>query len=420
MSLPCIPSTRSRYASVLLAVVSLLLGLCAAANASVVYNQDPVNNAPSRISDWSDNKQKADDFILLSGPCVITKISWWGSYGADPDPAVDNYVFKFFSQDPSMPGFPFYECLADGTRYVRSYSAADYSRVATTMVSIPSGAHDGGTVYAYSATLDTPIALEGGRKYWLAITNSTPSCAYPSLPNSKWGWLESSSGSQFYRMGHCPDCEDDWSASYTNNLAFSLEALPVLTGCKYAANGMAVTGLDAYVTAAFDGFFYARADDRTCGIRVNAPDHTLIAGNKVHIVGQVDTDGDGEQCIAATSADPVAGSATTAPLGTSVRSLGGTLLGRQTGIKDGKGLNNIGMLVRICGKVQAVDTTTPAGWFTLSDGTGVVKVIVGPDASAPSAGQKAIVTGISSCEKSGSDLVSVVRIPKGVGITKLN
>lgn len=394
----------------ILPLLSLLLLIVAtSADASIVFSQDPVNHAASRISDWSDDKQKATNFILVSGPCVITKITWWGSYGANPNPAVDSFVFKFFEEDLFNPGFPSTACLNDGTRYPKSYTGADFTRTATTMVSDPSGR----TIYAYSAILDKPIVLAGNKKYWLAITNSTPSYGYPSLPNSKWGWVESISGYQWYRMGHCDLCADDWSVSNTKSFAFAIEALPDIVGFKSVANGTLVSGIDGFVTAAFTDFFYIRTSDRTSGIRVKSTGHTLTAGNKVHIVGRIDTNTDSERYIDASSAVKIVGSGTTLPLHMSIKSLGGTPFGLQSGVKDGVGLNNIGLLVRVSGTIKSIDTSTQKSWFTIDDGSGVVKVIVSAGTVIPDVGHYIAVSGVSSCEKSGSDILYVLRATKG-------
>jgi hypothetical protein len=210
------------------AIIAISMAVAACVNATIIYSQDPVNHAFSRTSDWSNENQKADDFTLTGGPKTVTKISWWGSYGASPDPAVDSFVFKFFTEDPIVPGFPDIWCFSNGTRYPKSYAAPDFTRVATSMVSDASTVHDGGVVYAYSAVLDYPIKLDGGKRYWLAITNSTPNYVYPPQQNSKWGWLESGAGSQWYRAGHCAQCADDWGLSSTKNLAFAIETVPTL------------------------------------------------------------------------------------------------------------------------------------------------------------------------------------------------
>ena len=209
-------------------LISLLLMNPMQGSTDVIFSQGPVDHALSRVSDWSNDNQKSDDFTLLQGPMTITKISWWGSYGANPDPSTDDFVFKFFEVDTENPGYPQIWCFGNGTRYARSSSSNDFTKTATTMVSNASGTHDGGVVYAYSAVLDRPIRLEANKRYWLAITNATPSATGIVKPNSKWGWLESGVGNQWYRMGHCPMCADDWSVSNTKNFAFSLETFPIV------------------------------------------------------------------------------------------------------------------------------------------------------------------------------------------------
>ena len=225
-------------------IVVILLMAAALANASVILSQAPVDHAPSRISDWSDERQKSDDFILTGSSQIITQIRWWGSYGDAPDPALDNFIFQFFVEDPANPGYPDIWCLGYDTPYPRSFTAASLTRTATNMASNAAGNpasyytyHDGGTVYEYSAVLDRPVHLAAVTRYWLTITNSTPNYVYPPTTNSKWGWLESGSGSQFYRMGHCPLCADDWALSSTKNLAFALETFPqVAISSKAAAD----------------------------------------------------------------------------------------------------------------------------------------------------------------------------------------
>jgi hypothetical protein len=161
-----------------------------------------------------------------------------------PDPSADQFVFKFFTEDPLQPGWPFQLGYGDGTRAPKDLSPLNFAREATGMSSSPSAVHDGGTVYAYWANLDAPITFEAGKRYWLAITNKTPTWAYPSQPNAKWGWLGSSSGTHWYRLGHCPMCAQEWNASDTSNLAFRLEtaAVPEPSGISMLLCGLISIG----------------------------------------------------------------------------------------------------------------------------------------------------------------------------------
>ena len=84
----------------------------------------------------------------------------------------------------------------------------------------------------------------------------------------------------------------------------------------------------------------------------------------------------------------------------------------QGGVEDGVGLNNIGLLVRVWGKVTQRDTTGLT-YFYIDDGSGIldgtqtastdnvgVRVIADPTPYSP--GDYVTITGISSCFKDGS------------------
>lgn len=76
----------------------------------------------------------------------------------------------------------------------------------------------------------------------------------------------------------------------------------------------------------------------------------------------------------------------------------------QRGVKDGAGLNNIGLLVRTWGKV----TSRGTGYFVIDDGSGVLMKCYSPGITAPLVGKYVVVKGISTCEQSGSDLLRMV------------
>lgn len=81
----------------------------------------------------------------------------------------------------------------------------------------------------------------------------------------------------------------------------------------------------------------------------------------------------------------------------------------QRGIKDATGLNNIGLLVRTTGKVTALDTTNPAQWFRIDDGSNVQTTVAYPP-FAYAVDDYVTISGISSCEVDGNgDLQRVLR-----------
>jgi hypothetical protein len=106
-----------------------------------------------------------------------------------------------------------------------------------------------------------------------------------------------------------------------------------------------------------------------------------------------------------------------------VRNLGGgdwlydTATGAgQNGVDGGFGLNNIGLLVTVTGKV----VTAASDAFYVEDGSTALagsapvrlyaKVICPPGTTVPAAGSMVNVTGISSCEKQNGTLHRVLKL----------
>ena len=172
---------------------------------------------------------------------------------------------------------------------------------------------------------------------------------------------------------------------------------------------------DAIVTAAFPGYMYVQPASRLWGIRINQTLYSYVVGNTLVVAGPIKTDLDFERYIEASSTT-ISGNASCAPIGLPIKSLGGasyhydqnTGVG-QIGVKDGIGLNNIGLLVKTWGHVTDVD---PAGaWFVIDDGSGQPTKCIMPDgATADPDWQFATVTGISSCEFSSNDVNRVIRV----------
>ena len=187
-------------------------------------------------------------------------------------------------------------------------------------------------------------------------------------------------------------------------------------GLRLIPDGFPVSVSDGVVTAAFDGFFYIESPDRTEGIRViastpvNVGDSPMVSGRLATI--------DGERALLADIVWPgTSGNTVPTPLGLSLRTLGGGPLGENVPGVDGmRGANNVGLLVRVWGRVTQIDA---AGQYLylddgsgLADGTstetspGVFEDNVGArvidDPSGLDRGDYAVITGISSCFKDQS------------------
>jgi len=162
------------------------------------------------------------------------------------------------------------------------------------------------------------------------------------------------------------------------------------------------------ISAAFPDVFYLCSPDRSAGVRVEARGHGLTAGVSAGVVGRLKTNSHGERCIEAWEIYP-GGPASVRPLGMRIAWLGGgdarfdPLTGRgQRGVAGGVGLNNIGLLARVAGRVEEVAGGGGRSAI-LDDGSGRVTVLFPGDGPLPAAGDFVSVTGISSCLSGGGD-----------------
>ncbi|MGI6295664.1 MAG: S8 family serine peptidase [Armatimonadota bacterium] len=189
---------------------------------------------------------------------------------------------------------------------------------------------------------------------------------------------------------------------------------------KTLADSSPVTLEGLVVTAGaprYTNFFYVESPDRTSGIRVIKQQHGLQVGSKVNVYGALATLPSGERAIVNPSVD-VVGTGAVVPVGMSSRQLGGSnwlydpISGAgQVGIFGSIGLNNIGMLVTIWGKVTHSNLWDD--YFYIDDGGASTSGsdprgvrIEAAGLEIPEYGCYVSVTGISSCEMAGGHIVS--------------
>ncbi|MCL5104384.1 MAG: C10 family peptidase [Armatimonadetes bacterium] len=208
----------------------------------------------------------------------------------------------------------------------------------------------------------------------------------------------------------------DWGLGTGNvwGVDFMAQIADLLPTAKAKADGLSTACQGAVVTAVFGDWFYVEAQDRSAGILAHKIGHGLSTGITAYVIGDLATNPDGERYIEASTVVP--GSAgSVPPLGLNARALGGADwqwsvggTAGQKGVKDGVGLNNIGLLVKLAGNVTYVD---PAGAFgyvddgsALNDGNALgaagapVKgalVVLPAGISIPPAGTPVAVTGVS-------------------------
>jgi hypothetical protein len=200
-------------------------------------------------------------------------------------------------------------------------------------------------------------------------------------------------------------------------------ALPLATigQSRTVQNGQKVTVSSKVVSAGstqLTGKLYIEEDDRTAGICVptaSSFDEAAI----VTVTGILATIG-GERQITNATVSVIPGTGTVPPpLGLTLATLGGSSASTYVpGVTGGLGLNNLGLLVRVCGKVM----TSAGSSFTLYDGSlsENIEVICPSGVTLPTVGKMVGVTGISSCTLSGSTSTRRVLTRKQADIQTFN
>ncbi len=194
----------------------------------------------------------------------------------------------------------------------------------------------------------------------------------------------------------------------------------IISSAKAEPNGAPVKMPGQVVSAGYTQMgdrFYIENNDKSSGIQVRVGSGTLPdEKDVVTISGSVNVI-DGERAItgAAVTRTGVGTGAVPKALGMVNRDLGGSSLGSTPGITGASALNNIGLLVRVWGRVTYIGTDHFRIWdgYLNPDGSQYEIKVRCPGLTKPtSTTQYAIVTGISSLELSGSTTIPLIRIRK--------
>lgn len=197
---------------------------------------------------------------------------------------------------------------------------------------------------------------------------------------------------------------------------------------KSAPDGDLIQLAGKVVTSALPGMLYVEEPDRRGGIRIISSE-ALTTSALVDVVGTMGTL-NGERVLDAETPQPQGIGAKIGPLALRTSALGGGAFGLQQSVVEYRqvtesgqlvgrlfpavGVNNVGLLVRVCGKV----TASGQGWFYIddgcrcNDGTGNVGVkVLCPGTTAPSTDEFVAITAVSSTYIDWDNLFRALVLP---------
>ena len=162
--------------------------------------------------------------------------------------------------------------------------------------------------------------------------------------------------------------------------------------CRNLPDGSPYSLIGKTVTASFGDCFYVEESDRSAAIRINSTAAPAV-NSIVNVTGTIGGSG-AERYIAATGVRVHGTGSPIRPLALGNRCVGGSDLNPQTpGVETPLGPFNIGLLVKVSGRVSSTFT----GGFFVDDGSGFsVKVY---SSVSPSVGQFVTATGVVGYEK---------------------
>lgn len=213
-----------------------------------------------------------------------------------------------------------------------------------------------------------------------------------------------------------------WSDIAISDGITAARLLGTIAQAKALPNDSAVIIPDKVVSANFQSFFYIQepvatsGETQYAGIRVNTT--SPQQGANVTVSGIIGSQ-NGERILSAACVQENGTAAVPGPLFLTNLALGGAELNEYTpGVAGGIGPNNLGMLVKVSGRVIAPPS---AGYFVIDDGSveGGIKVDSSMlSTNVPSEGEYVTVVGISATEEIGGVIRRLLRARSDIDIVR--
>ena len=223
--------------------------------------------------------------------------------------------------------------------------------------------------------------------------------------------LTLTSGTTYYFGVKARNGADAWSDPAVSDGITAADVLGTIAEAKNHPDGEAVMLSGKIVSANFGDHFYICEADRSSGIRVN--ETSPNEGDSADVSGVLQTIS-GERVITSPSVNSSAGGTVPDPISMTNRALGGASLNPYTpGVTGGSGVNNIGLLVTIVGRV----THSEVGFCYIDDGSALqdgsgyigVKVDTSTLSASPAEDAYVTITGISATELSGPNTIRLLK-----------
>ncbi|MGQ9455610.1 MAG: hypothetical protein ACUVRS_12615 [Armatimonadota bacterium] len=230
-----------------------------------------------------------------------------------------------------------------------------------------------------------------------------------------------------------PDGNNDiWEI---DNIVLTSRSAPTavsISEAKFLPDGSEIT-VQGVVSAVFLNtnppmFYIQQSDPAPSGIQVRCTGPQPFVNQKVSLTGTLATDTEtAERFILTNTGYQVLGSGTVKPIAMNLRALGGGTIGFQQGVYEGHGTNNIGLLVKVCGKVTS--KAQDGSYIYIDDGSAInnpdgtvgvrvdlsdIEEVMRPECQV---GHNVVVEGISSMHASGGNAYKMVRVRSTLDFT---
>lgn len=222
----------------------------------------------------------------------------------------------------------------------------------------------------------------------------------------------------------------DGSVSDQSDASFSIIPTVTITTAKSTPDGCVITLQDKVVTCNVSGYTYIEEKNRQAGIKITGDTCGLTSSTAITATGIMNTVS-GERVLQTDSIITLGPADKIRPYVFSNRALGGSAFGLQDAVMEYKligstaelissiGLNNIGLLARVSGRVVAAGTD----WFYIddgskcNDGSGFIGVrVICPGIDPPMQGAYVLLNGVSSAFFDNASLRRALALPSAEDI----